>query len=278
MPIELSKDNGFPERLKEKLKNRYLKRNRSEDIIHVSDITTYSCIRKAYFARKNPELNNITDTDLDHFLRGESSEMVITNLADIGIAQKELEFDGIIAHPDILNDDLNLIIELKDTNYNKKLDIHDEKFKGYLKQLLYYLVISGYEFGILSIRYSSKKMTFIKRNENGDEYYFVPINSDMPKIESWKIKLPKDDFLRDLLKNELIRRKKLLQEALKSNKVTILPRLREDLRNSHCMRCKFFSECMKETNEDTAQAKEMACEKDILDIPISINFINSKNS
>ncbi|MGB6530451.1 MAG: hypothetical protein WBF33_20295 [Candidatus Nitrosopolaris sp.] len=32
-------------------------------------------------------------------LRGESSEFVITNLANMGVAQADLEMDGLIAHP-----------------------------------------------------------------------------------------------------------------------------------------------------------------------------------
>jgi hypothetical protein len=271
MPIEISKDEDFIKKLKNSLKQRYANRTRSEYEIHVSDISSYSCIRKAYFTRKNPELNQVTDTDIENYIRGESSEAIITKLADIGIAQKELEFDGIIAHPDILSEDLKLIIELKDTNSQKKLNIIDEKFKGYLKQLLYYLVISGYENGILSIKYSSKSMSLVKSTSEGD-YYYVPNKSNNPGIETWKVVLHQNDFLRDIIKNEMIRRKNLLLEALRNNRIEILPRLKEESRQAICKNCKFYEECMKAENDDAREAKEMALEKDVLDITSSVNI------
>ena len=36
------------------------------------------------------------------FVRREASEFVITDLANMGIAQAELEMAGLIAHPDII--------------------------------------------------------------------------------------------------------------------------------------------------------------------------------
>ncbi len=273
MPVEISKDEEFVKKLKNSLQERYTNRARSEQEIHVSDISSYSCIRKAYFARKNPELNQVTDIDIENFVRGESSEAVITKLADIGIAQKEIEFNGIIAHPDILSEDLKLIIELKDTNSPKKLSIVDEKFKGYLKQLLYYLVISGYEKGILSIKYSSKSMSLVKSTAEGN-YYYVPNKLNDPSIETWKIVLHQNDFLRDIIKNEMIRRKNLLLEALRNNKIEILPRLKEESRQSICKNCKFYEECMKTENDDALEAKDMALEKDVLEITSAVKIIH----
>ena len=50
----------------------------------------------------------------------------------------------------------NIIVELKDTMSNNRLNVTDDKFKSYLRQLLYYLVITGIERGIISIKYNTK--------------------------------------------------------------------------------------------------------------------------
>ena len=87
----------------------------------------------------------------------------------MGVSQVDLEFSGIVAHPDIMGSDL--IVELKDTVNGKRLDITDQTFRAYLRQLLYYIVIAGFERGIISIRYNIKELRWIRGDEHGD-YYF----------------------------------------------------------------------------------------------------------
>ena len=83
--------------------------------------------------------------------------------------------DEIVAHPDIMDntDGRMVIIELKDTVAGKRLDINDYTFRSYLRQLLYYLIMTGIEKGIISIRYNIKELRLIKRDDTG-EYYFRP--------------------------------------------------------------------------------------------------------
>ncbi|HZB15916.1 MAG TPA: hypothetical protein VE445_02020, partial [Nitrososphaeraceae archaeon] len=166
MTIVVRSDREFTDLLKNSLRSRYEKRKRSEDEVHVSDILPSSCIRKQYYGRKFPDLEPLTDESINHFIRGEASEFVITDLANMGVAQADLEFDGLIAHPDIL--DKEVIIELKDTQSNRRLDMTDYGFRSYLRQLLYYLTITGIEKGIISIRYSNREMRWIKSDEKGD--------------------------------------------------------------------------------------------------------------
>ena len=95
----------------------------------------------------------------------------------MGVAQAELEMDGLIAHPDIMNEkkgegggeatavkakEQSVIVELKDTVNGRRLDITDQKFTSYLRQLLYYLVMTGIEKGIISIRYNTRELRWIK--------------------------------------------------------------------------------------------------------------------
>lgn len=271
MVITIRKDLSFTDLLQNHLKARYEKRRRNvEDSVHVSDILPSTCIRKQYFGRKNPELDEITNESLQHFLRGESSEAAITSLADMGVSQKDLEMDGLIAHPDIMNE--NLIVELKDTLSNKRLTINDHQFKSYIRQLLYYLVITGIENGIVSIRYNNRELRWLKTDSEGNDYFVRPKNSKAPEIESWSVFLPKGDIARELLKNEMVRRKTLFQKSLQENNVSILPRLREDIRSSKCPRCKFYDVCMDEENDETTEAKEMVKEIDLFDICGFVDF------
>ncbi|HEY0579824.1 MAG TPA: hypothetical protein VGC75_03875, partial [Candidatus Nitrosocosmicus sp.] len=73
MAIIIRKDSSFTDLLQNNLKDRYEKRRRNvEDNVHVSDILPSTCIRKQYFGRKNPELDEISSESVQHFIRGES--------------------------------------------------------------------------------------------------------------------------------------------------------------------------------------------------------------
>src|ERR671919_758776 len=224
MTVLVRRDDEFTHLLKLNLRSRYNQKRRSEDEVHVSDIIPSSCIRKQYYSRRFPEIDTISDESIFHFIRGESSEFIITQLANIGVSQANLEFDGILAHPDIMSNDA--IVELKDTLNSSRLNLSDEKFRSYLRQLLYYLVITGVERGVISIRYNT---------------------------------------------NEMVRRKNLFRKALERSDVSILPRLSQAKRNLKCTRCNFYNRCMNEDDE-TAEAREMANEIDVLDISGVIDF------
>lgn len=269
MTIRISKDEEFTTLLQNKLKERYEQRRRLDNKIHVSDIIPTTCIRKQYYARKFPELDIITNETVQHFVRGEASEFVITSLADLGVSQSELEMDGLIGRPDIMNS--NIIVELKDTMSKNRLNVTDDKFKSYLRQLLYYLVITGIEKGIISIKYNMKELKWIKSDSQGD-YFFRPFNAKSAEIESWEVCLPTNDVTREILKNEMSRRKNLFLKALENGDVSILPRLPEKIRNRKCPWCKFYDICMDNKNDENQEAKEMAAEIDILDIPGVIEF------
>jgi hypothetical protein len=71
--------------------------------------------------------------------------------------------------------DKAVIVELKDTDNGRRLDITDQKFTSYLRQLLYYLVMTGIEKGIISIRYNSRELRSTKSDSGGD-YFFGPYN------------------------------------------------------------------------------------------------------
>ena len=263
MTIKIQKNSEFTDILLNNLLQKHNERTREGNVVHVSDILPTSCIRRQYYGRKFPDMAPLNNESVHHFVRGEASEFVITKLAGLGISQAELNMDGIIAHPDIMGNDL--VVELKDTVNGKRLNFSDATFRSYLRQLLYYLTITGIEKGIISIRYNIKELRWLRRDAEGNDHFIRPANAKDVGIESWQVTLPKHDIARELLKNEMVRRKNLFIKALEESDVSELPRLPDYMRNHKCKWCVFYNKCMNEDAE-TEAAKEMANEKDLLDI------------
>ena len=265
MPIIISKDYRFLQLLRTNLKALYNSRKRKpQDKIHVSDILSGSCLRKAFYARTVKDYE-LTVEDIDNFVRGESSEYILVGLADIGISQMELLFEGnLIARPDLMtgsqshkteskdtistkkDKEAEIIVEFKDTKSFERLKPDNKRFKSYLRQFLYYLVISGYDTGILCIRYANnRKMVWIKRDSQGD-YYFSPKtkNQDgeenLAEIESWTVILEKGSPIREVLKEEIRKRVSLLKSALDDNSDAQLPKVAEEWK---CIKCPFKQTC-----------------------------------
>ena len=276
MVITIRESPEFTDRLQKNLKSRYEEKRRLDDTVHVSDIIPTTCIRKQYYSRRFPELDPISNESVHHFVRGESSEFIITKLASIGVAQADIEMEGIVAHPDIMGSDENVIIELKDTvngtriNHSNFYDDKNDTFRSYLRQILYYLVMTGIEKGIISIRYNVKELKWIRSDSQGD-YFFRPFTARDVGIESWEIFLPLNDIAREILKNEIVRRKNLFLKALKESDVSMLPRLVNHARRTKCPHCAFYDKCINQDSE-TEEAKEMANEKDLLDIRSVVDF------
>ncbi|MDQ5843163.1 MAG: hypothetical protein M3286_06720 [Thermoproteota archaeon] len=274
MGIKIQRNSEFTDILLSNLLQKHNERAREGNVVHVSDILPTTCIRRQYYARKFPDMAPLNHESVHHFVRGEASEFIITQLAGLGVSQAELNMDGIIAHPDIMDNDL--VVELKDTVNGKRLDFSDTTFRSYLRQLLYYLTITGIEKGIISIRYNIKELRWIRRDSQGNDYFIRPANARDVGIESWQVILPKDDIARELLKNEMVRRKDLFVKALEENDASILPRIPEHMRNYKCKWCEFYNKCMNEDGE-TKTAHEMANEKDLLEID-GLVTIEQKNS
>jgi hypothetical protein len=182
----------------------------------------------------------------------------------LGVAQANIEMDGIVAHPDIMSDEKAVIVELKDTVNGRRLNFYDSTFRSYLRQLLYYMVMTDIEKGIISIRYNVKELRWIKSDSQGD-YFFRPFNAKDVGIESWEVFLPSQDIARQILKNEMVSRKNLFLKALEENDVSILPRLIDDAKRTKCPYCPFHDKCIDQDSE-TNEANEMAKEIDLLDI------------
>jgi len=264
MTILIRKNQEFTDLLEKNLLSKHAAKRRIDNTVHVSDIIPTTCIRKQYYSRKFPELDTLSNESVHHFVRGEASEFVITQLADMGVAQADVEMDGIVAHPDIMSDKEDVIVELKDTVNGRRLNFYDSTFRAYLRRLLYYLVMTKIEKGIISIRYNIKELRWVKSDSEGD-YFFRPFDAKDVGIESWEVFLPSHDIAREILKNEMVRRKNLFLKALEKSDVSVLPRLIDEAKRSKCPYCPYYEKCINQDSE-TYEAQEMAREIDLLDI------------
>jgi hypothetical protein len=164
--------------------------------------------------------------------------------------------DGIIAHPDIMVNG-KLVIELKNTAGNR-LTLDDTTFQGYLFQLLYYLVMTDIEKGILAIRYEVKDLQWVGRDSQGD-HYVRALDAKPPDMECFQIILSFDDPMRTTLKQQMVLRKELFLKALATKTVKILPRFIGKDKTIKCKHCVFKTKCWDEDG-GTIEAMKLATE------------------
>jgi hypothetical protein len=264
--FSLTKDYSFSKLLTENLRKHYESNNRHEaEPVHVSDLVSSSCLRKQYFHRKFPDQEVLSGDSVYNFVRGESSEIIITKLANLGVAQVKIQSFGIVGRPDILKKDLTIAPSsfLSCGTLSKRLELDDFIFKGYLNQLLYYLVLTDIENGILCIKYSAPELIWYQRNGKRD-YYVRPFNAKSPGFESLAVLLSLDDPLRQELKDEMIKKRDLFLDALSADKVESLPGLAGLAKKLKCKSCPFIEWCWISDGE-TAEAMQLAIELTVID-------------
>jgi hypothetical protein len=89
MAIIIRKNPEFTNLLQKNLMAKHEDKRRRDNTVHVSDIIPTTCIRKQYYSRKFPDMDRLSNESVHHFVRGESSEFIITQLADLGVAQAD---------------------------------------------------------------------------------------------------------------------------------------------------------------------------------------------
>ena len=239
---------------------------RANATVGVFDILPTNCMRKAYYATK------LVDTAPSEptmpYMRGRAIESAIARLllADAGALlerHKRHEKAGIVCYTDL--SDSNTIIEIKDTSVGRRLIPQDIQFKGYLMQVLYYMVIADKEEAILVINYSSKELIWHHNDSDGRSWFYRPANARAAGVESWHVSMSKDDYARELLLDQMLRRKNAFLGAKRANDVSMLPRVRLQDRRLKCSHCPFYEKCMNEDAE-SEDARAMANDLDLLDV------------
>jgi hypothetical protein len=153
---------------------------------------------------------------------------------------KRFERDGTVCRVDLAAADSDTIIEVKDTSVGRRLVPADIHFKGYLMQVLYYMVIAEKEEALLLINYSSRELVWHHNDSDGRSWFYrPPANAKGPGIECWHISMSKDDYARKLLWEQMLRRKNAFLKAMEANDVSMLPRVRMHDRRLKCAHCPF---------------------------------------
>jgi hypothetical protein len=100
------------------------------------------------------------------------------------------------------------------------------------------------EEAILVINYSSKELVWHHNDCDGRSWFYRPANAKGPNIECWHVSMSKDDYARELLFEQMVRRKNSFLKAMRANDVSMLPRVRMRDRRLKCSRCPFYQKCM----------------------------------
>ena len=274
MPIFIEEGTEFSTEILKTLNEEFASPDRldSENItVHVSDLSGGWCGRKSIMQRTHPHLYYLTEEDINNFVRGKLSELAISkHMGDQMDAQKVVRFEGIMGRPDLVRKDNSIILELKDTNsfitvspfndddiadaYQKAykvlgstLDVKPSNskrkkynsFPGYMVQLVTYMVMMDVEYGTVVIRHNNHK--FIMKLKK--------IDVSQSPFKEWKVYLPKDDPIRDKVKENLMIKKHFFVEAIKTKNISMIPKCNdyytEGPDNVKCKRCCFKEECHK---------------------------------
>lgn len=246
--------------LGKKIITHYKQKNiqRQQDgTIHIYEIT--DCLRKSLILQQYPEeIEPITIWDCMNFDHGLLSEGVLVDImksqsGDLSTEyQYNIDFSGISGHPDYIEGDW--VFELKSVNKFKPLILSDESIKGYIRQVVYYMILMGIEKGRIVVKYN---LPFFpeKVMEIAEDEQFPEIKTPLYKLNfhketgqfpyfSVKVTIDKDDPIRAKVKMGLLN---IVKPLYQEGDITKFPRLEGALEgvNWKCNNfCKARKKCM----------------------------------
>lgn len=239
MPIEVSEDKEFEKQFVDSAIKLFEEKNRqriSDNLLHIGDLTY--CLRKAWIPHIITSRNKLDIYSVENFRRGLGTEHSIVTILDYIHSNEEtnfqmdVEFDGITGHPDFVVKD-DIVYELKSTNKIDKLSLTSDNLKSYIRQITYYLLVTGIETGRIIINLNLPFHMTYERNQvrkDDDPNYLYRIkyhhkNNQLPYY-FLKLTIPKDDPLRDRVKDILVNKIKPLYNHVRKNRdLTVIPRL-----------------------------------------------------
>jgi hypothetical protein len=124
-------------------------------------------MRRTYYQKKLG-VAEPTEAVMPYIIRERAIEAAIGRMLFTNATMerhKRYEKGGIVCYTDLSDSDR--IIEVKDTNTGRRLIPEDIQFKGYLMQVLYYMVVADKEEAILVINYSSKELIWHHKDNDG---------------------------------------------------------------------------------------------------------------
>lgn len=221
-------------------------KKRIEDgFIHIGDIT--DCLRKHMISKQN--VDNIENSIYDYTnwmqgLNSESSLVEILSSTEEGTEyQKHILSDGVTAHPDYIENEV--VFELKSTNKISPFILSDDVLKGYVRQIVYYMVLMGFEKGRIIARYNLPYFPEYcgKDETTGESLYKLKFHKDTGQFPFFavKITIPLDAPIRNEIKDGLLN---ILTPIYEKGDVALLPRLDNFPNNWKCKTyCKVRNIC-----------------------------------
>jgi hypothetical protein len=251
--------------------DKNLKRQQ-DGTIHIFEII--NCIRQSLILQQYPEkIEGLSIWDTSNFDHGLNSEGVLVNIMesqkDEGVSteyQYDIDFSGISGHPDYIEGDW--VFELKSVNKFKPLILSDSSISGYIKQVVYYMILMDIEKGRVIVKYN---MPFFPELDHYDERDGEPLyklrfhkeTGQFPYF-TFRVDIPLDAPIRQKVKDGLLN---ILKPMYKEGDITKIPRLDGALDGSNwkCSKyCKAREVCMELPDEQyDTQIKDILLNKHI---------------
>ena len=199
----------------------------------------------------------MTIHDTTNFDHGLNSETVLVNVLesqkDPSMSteyQYDIDFSGISGHPDYIEGDT--VFELKSVNKFKPLILSDDSVKGYIRQIVYYMILMDIEKGRIVVKYNMPFFPeFIKFDDDGERLYKLKFHKDTGQFPYFLVKLniPLNAPIRDKVKSGLLNVVKPLYQEGDISKIPRLDGAIEGI-NWKCMSyCKAKDKCFELPDE-----------------------------
>lgn len=230
MVIRIFEDNLFLNQFIEEGRRKYREGNSTRmKQYHIGD-TTY-CARKSWIPYVFPRENNPDVYDIDNFMRGLGLEHSVVEVLNYmftdGQFQMDILFDDITGHPDFVAD--NKVFEIKATNSTTPLSLDSDKIKSYLRQVVYYMLLTNMREGKIIIKYSLPfflERVQKRKPKNDDRHYYVRWHQEKEVIPWFCIglEISEDEPLRHNIRWILAKKLKPLYDyVLKNRDLTVVP-------------------------------------------------------
>ena len=243
-----------------KIVNHYKEKNKKrqqDGTIHIFEII--NCLRQSLILQQYPEeIGDLTIYDCMNFDHGLNSEAVLVNILESqkekGVSteyQYDIDFSGISGHPDYIEGDW--VFELKSVNKFKPLILSDSSVTGYIKQVVYYMILMDIEKGRVVVKYN---MPFFPELDHYDETDAEPLyklrfhkeTGQFPYF-TFRVDIPLSAPIRQKVKQDLLN---VVKPMYKEGNITNIPRLDGALDGSNwkCKTyCKAKDKCMEIPDE-----------------------------
>jgi hypothetical protein len=183
----LREDTRIEVNIKKNLEAEYAKQR---ERVHASDLTL--CLRQSLFRKISPIAP--TQKAIGYFVDGSRRHETLQKLNGSGVAEKEVEFEGVKCTIDIL--DNGVPIEFKTTRAKNAISEH------WIRQLIFYMLAVNSPFGILQIQRIMPSKGKQTEEENLFPAYLIELN--LEQRTSWlaDFRQRKDKFLSGLISSD----------------------------------------------------------------------------